>query len=174
MSLSPMKTLNFQSQNTHLDLIWYILDSHCTHKNEVLHDVWEFVGIPKISLSLPKLMLMQEKQNRGSYDGLRFAHEWPSAFTMFLRSLLNFRTVWGLLNCVSMRHQFQNSVRPTLGRSWRSGRIEKVQASCAGDREVGFPVELDREVSTYTVDTCCFLAWHSAFIGHDKESFLKC
>ena len=68
--------------------------SHCPEidpgrENEGLHDVREFVGMPKISRSLRKLMLMEQKHNWGSYDGLRCVHEWPNLYTKILQSLAN-------------------------------------------------------------------------------------
>ena len=52
------------------------IDPRWTNENEASHDVQEFVGMPKISRRFPKLMPMQEKHNRGSYDGLQRPHEW--------------------------------------------------------------------------------------------------
>ena len=58
-------------------------------------------------------------KNMGSYDGLRWAHECPDifwCFTMFLWSFPNYGRVWGLLNCVSIRHQLQDTVKQALMR----------------------------------------------------------
>ena len=70
--------------------------SHCleinlrwTHKNEASHVLWEVFLAAKVLRKVPKLMLMQEEHNWGSFDGLQYLREWPNVFTMFTLKLSN-------------------------------------------------------------------------------------
>ena len=75
------------------------IDPKWTHGNEVLHDLWEFFWQPKIPQRLSKLMLMQEKHNQGSYDGLRCPQECPNVLMILFFTITS---------------ELLDSVRPTL------------------------------------------------------------
>ena len=74
---------------------WSILDGHMNISLWQL--LLDFVGMPKISGRLAKLMPTQEKHTRDSYDGSQFPHKsnniWTMLFHLFLRSIWYFRTV---------------------------------------------------------------------------------
>ena len=80
--------------------LWQFLQEFCWHAKD-----------------FTKLMLMHEKHNWVSYDGLRCPHKWPNVFTMLLPWFYNhFRTseFEDVLNCVFTGHQFRDSVTPFL------------------------------------------------------------
>ena len=70
-----------------------IPDGHTNMKHRMIFK--KFFWHPNISWRLPKLLLMQEKHNWWSYDGLGCHDEWSDGLTHFLRCFYSHFWTWG-------------------------------------------------------------------------------